>query len=954
MVGTKKIMGVCLACMQDGRRAEYLDRLNREARKNNWVVFVFNSPGQQSGDNPGKYGDRAVFEVPNYNIIDALLLFSDSIGDEMLSETLRDAARVWNRPIIELYEDGDDGDYVLSGDVRTLGLDWLQDVSGRFEGEPQQTEVFENAHICDGRSCKLADSVFDMIEKICDIEDIALLYSEVRDRLVTDSYVCLRSDLGEINSENVNDAENMFTPEMNVIYSDNLSRTGRQYEIMRQIEMLPDLLAAEDNGKIYIITSLYAGNVVCGYYVVQSDNCQKDAAMVRRKVKVLRLIFKMIVNKINQARMLKDIEKSYAKNSVIAQPDLEEYLNTFELLVDRNLFRYHFQPIVDAHTGDIIGYEALMRTGGGISMNPLEILEIARKTKRLYDIEKATMFNVMGEYVENADTFKGRFVFINTIPGYFLEDEDLAVLRTLYDEWLDRFVYEVTEQNTITNDELAKIRALCHSEKQARIAIDDYGTGHSNIVNLLRYEPSIIKIDRFLISDIQNDSNKQMFVKNTIEFATRNHIKVLAEGVETSEELKKVIEYGVDYIQGYYTARPAADPLQTLPEDIRNEIIEENLKASRYDDSRLVYEASDGETVNLLDLAIRKYNYINVSQGTVRLLGERSNMIDMMIQTADCSDTTLIFENVNIKGDTDTTVKLGAKSKCTIVIEGENTLNKDGILCPEGSELKMTGDGTLQIFCSRNYCVGVGSNSRESYGDMTFDMTGTLKLFTNGNEVAGIGGGSGDNAKIRLVNGKFDIAAKGISVVAIGSIMGNSDIYLGKVSCRLRTDGNDSLCVGAIKGTANIRTAAKLDIAADGESTVGIGTIRGTANISIEDNVVSTILHTYSGTAIGSINEEANVSIVNSTVSVYCEGTMLCGIGSYNGSGCTDVTEGNVNVEILAGVICELGSENTKTYLNSGRIFIARDNNVQVYGPDRQLLEAEKENEGSLFRAAGL
>ena len=70
-----------------------------------------------------------------------------------------------------------------------------------------------------------------------------------------------------------------------------------------------------------------------------------------------------------------------------------------------------------------------------------------------------------------------------------------------------------------------------------------------------------------------------MFVKNVIEFAQMNGIKTIAEGVETKEELDAVISYGVDLIQGFYTARPNPDPIQELPEDKKNDILEANKKS---------------------------------------------------------------------------------------------------------------------------------------------------------------------------------------------------------------------------------------------------------------------------------------------------------------------------------------------------------------------------------------
>lgn len=254
----------------------------------------------------------------------------------------------------------------------------------------------------------------------------------------------------------------------------------------------------------------------------------------------------------------------------------KEHYKAFELLVEKNLFSYHFQPIVSAKTGEIYAYEALMRTDPSIGMNPLEVLSTAKEYRRLYEIERATMFNVMARYAEDADSFGGRMVFINTIPGHFLQNEDINELVEKYGSNMDKFVYELTEQDAVADGELNAIRRLSGSGEVAQIAIDDYGTGHSNIVNLMRYAPQIIKIDRFLITDIHRNQNKQMFVRSTIEFARLNGIKVLAEGVETSNELRTVIDLGVDLIQGYYTARPAPEPIPAIPDDIRREIQEAN------------------------------------------------------------------------------------------------------------------------------------------------------------------------------------------------------------------------------------------------------------------------------------------------------------------------------------------------------------------------------------------
>ncbi len=272
--------------------------------------------------------------------------------------------------------------------------------------------------------------------------------------------------------------------------------------------------------------------------------------------------------------------KSGMGSTVKEESAPKDHYKMFSLLVEKNLFHYHFQPIVSAKTGDIYGYEALMRTDPSIGMNPLQVLDAAKHYGRMYDVEKATMFNVLERFAAEQESFGDRKLFINTTPGHLLNDSDIELFTAKYNSLLERCVYELTEQNTVSDEELGRLERLCNSTgngtARSNIAIDDYGTGHSNIVNLMRYAPKVIKLDRFLITDIHKDQNKQMFVRSTIEFAKINGIMVLAEGVETSNELCTVIDLGVDLIQGYYTARPAPEPIPAIAEDIRREIIRAN------------------------------------------------------------------------------------------------------------------------------------------------------------------------------------------------------------------------------------------------------------------------------------------------------------------------------------------------------------------------------------------
>ena len=248
----------------------------------------------------------------------------------------------------------------------------------------------------------------------------------------------------------------------------------------------------------------------------------------------------------------------------------------FETLLSENLFYYVFQPIVSAKTGEIYGYEALMRTPPEIGLRPDEILDIAEEYGRLYEVEYATFNNVLTYANGHLTLFKDKHIFINSIPGYFIEGKDKEQLVKQYSDQLSRCTIEITERDETTAEEISRIMSLTDQGEPCQFAVDDYGTGYSNIVNLLRYKPNVIKIDRYLITEIQNDVNKQMFVKNTVEFAEQNNIQCLAEGVETKEELETVISYGVDLIQGYYTAMPSEQVIQEIDPKIVKEILEAN------------------------------------------------------------------------------------------------------------------------------------------------------------------------------------------------------------------------------------------------------------------------------------------------------------------------------------------------------------------------------------------
>ena len=637
----------------------------------------------------------------------------------------------------------------------------------------------------------------------------------------------------------------------------------------------------------------------------------------------------MYVNRLKAGAGGSAVVKEEKKQSEKSPRDRYKEFNT---LLEKNLFTYFFQPIVDAKTGLIYAYEALMRTTGGISMNPLEILDIAKEYGKLYQIEKATMFNVMERFKNDRDSFGGAKVFVNTIPGCFLHGADLERFGQLYRDLIGSMVIEITEQDTVSDDELDAMKLIgVNPQSGAQIAIDDYGTGHSNIVNLLRYEPQILKIDRFLISNIQNDLNKQMFVKSTIDFSKMNGIKVLAEGVETHEELMTVIDFGVDLIQGYYTARPAPDPIGEIPKNIRDEIVNENICLARYDNDMLVYRAGDGETVNLYDLSLNKYVSVRVGNGIVRLTGDREHTIDMIIDIEDGAVCVITLDDINIRSTERPTINLGEGSIVELILSGNSSLHKEGIAVPEGASLHITGNGNLSVFATKNGAPGIGGNYEERYGDITLEGTGEICVEASGDRALGIGGGSTDEASVKILGGRLKVNSTGINVLGIGSVGGRAAVIISEhADVTVKSVGRTAVGIGTVNGSMSVMSSGRVDSTADGEQVASIGTTEGSGTVTFAGGENRATVHGDSAVCIGTLTGSADIRCDGGYVRAYGEGESACGIGSLRSSATTDITGGTVYVRLLSGHAAQFGSDESRVIITGGNILADKTDDVNA------------------------
>jgi EAL domain-containing protein (putative c-di-GMP-specific phosphodiesterase class I) len=215
-----------------------------------------------------------------------------------------------------------------------------------------------------------------------------------------------------------------------------------------------------------------------------------------------------------------------------------------------------FQPIVTLATMKIFAYEALARCAVPAYSNPMVLFERACK-----DGCAGRLGRAIREVAIPA--CEGVPVFINVHP---LELEERWLVRPddpLY--FHDRVVYlEITEAVPLTHFDLCRsVLKDVRRRADVRLVVDDLGAGYSNLKHIADLEPAIVKLDRALIIDLDRSKRHQTLVAGIVRLCGDLGAEVVAEGIETMDELKAIRDTGVHYVQGFLLARPGF-PLPAL------------------------------------------------------------------------------------------------------------------------------------------------------------------------------------------------------------------------------------------------------------------------------------------------------------------------------------------------------------------------------------------------------
>ena len=233
-----------------------------------------------------------------------------------------------------------------------------------------------------------------------------------------------------------------------------------------------------------------------------------------------------------------------------------------------------FQPIISLRDGEILGHEALSRITCETEIENIETLFVlAGKYNCLWELEQLCRTKAFEAAFRFMIPPYSKKLFINVNPNV-LHDETFQ--RGLTKEYLNQYqispgniIFEITERNII-KDLKGFVATVAHYRSQDyKIAIDDAGAGYSGLNLISDINPNYIKLDMKLIRDVHADGLKAALVKGMVELSKISNINIIAEGIESKNELEALINLGVQYGQGYFIQRPDSEVCKIKPEIIQ-------------------------------------------------------------------------------------------------------------------------------------------------------------------------------------------------------------------------------------------------------------------------------------------------------------------------------------------------------------------------------------------------
>ncbi len=258
------------------------------------------------------------------------------------------------------------------------------------------------------------------------------------------------------------------------------------------------------------------------------------------------------------------IDSGFVPRRGTAAPQFSEHIE--QVLTGSTIPDIYFQPIVDLRRGAVSGYEALARFPRELNLAPDVIFQRAGKIGMRMELEHLVCTLVLGKRTQLPD---GCFLTLNLGPDFLLSDLWQELLASESD--LAGVVIEITEETSISSYDEIRERSAQIRSRGGLVAVDDAGSGYASLQHILELRPDFIKLNRSFVRDCHVDRAKSTMIEMMGAAADRLDAWVIAEGVETAQELEELVRIGVPLAQGYLLARPESD-MQPLTEHVANEL----------------------------------------------------------------------------------------------------------------------------------------------------------------------------------------------------------------------------------------------------------------------------------------------------------------------------------------------------------------------------------------------
>jgi EAL domain-containing protein (putative c-di-GMP-specific phosphodiesterase class I) len=603
-------------------------------------------------------------------------------------------------------------------------------------------------------------------------------------------------------------------------------------------------------------------------------------------------------------------------------------LQEFNKMMDENHLSYKFQPILNAKTGDIIAYEALMAYQSDLlELSSTEILDLATRENRLYDIEKLTLNNNMEIIQHQPEKFRTKKLFINCVLNYHLTEEDFTNLFNTYGSLLEKVVIQFNDITYMSETSMEVLKGRFQKMK-CHFSYSDYGTDETDVIDLINSCANYIKIDRSITSFIDLNTKKQHQLSNIITFARLKNIKTIASGIERYEELEYLINLDIDYVQGDFIAKPETSLITTISEEVFDFVQKLNYKKILALTNQKIYETSGDTILDPYTLSSKSYSIILIKEEKITFTSKSNKHAKISLVVPDNHKCEIILDNLSICGVERPSLMIGSNCSVVLRLVGNNTFSNDGIRVVEKSELQIIGEGNLTIHADQNGRIGIGGSDSQTYGDITLASEGVIKVISSSNLSIGIGGGRNSaNSTIRILSGTIIVDTRGYQTLGIGSIMGNAKIYIGTANINIKTEGTKTVGIGSIIGSADITTYGNINIECEGRTSSAIGSIEESDGlILIKGGDLDLRVYARIGTGVGAIQGKYTFCLDGGNLVISGEGNELIGLGDHFSMSYIKIRSGLLAVRIAAPP--------NNTILSMPRHIIIDGGNIQCDFPE--------------------